>query len=164
MTFKICRIIITMTILSILSATGQHDPGAQAVDPNGIPDEIRSCVRSNAGLQLDGSINPYYISGDYDGDGVTDFAVLVKEQKDRGPGIHHILFCFGQGKTVLWDASTDPDSMTSPFTAWFLVRKQSNFLSIHPQIKHDTLAILIGEEGGGLVYWDGRKLSWQVEE
>jgi hypothetical protein len=52
----------------------------------------------------------------------------------------------------------------SPFTAWFLVGKQSRLLSVHPQIKHDFLAILIGEEGGGLVYWDGAKLRWQQEE
>ena len=116
------------------------------------------------GMQLDGSINPFYISGDFDGDGITDFAILVRNQADRGAGIHHILFCFGNGKTIIWDAGTKEGSAASPFTAWLLVPKQSKLLLIHPKIKHDCLAILIGEEGGGLVYWDGRKFAWQQEE
>ena|ERR1051325_1125180 len=137
---------------------------AQTIDPNDVPDEVRSCVRSQADMELDGSINPFYISGDYDGDGITDFAVLLRDKKDQGSGIHHILFCFAHGKTVLWSSDDSSHAKPSPFTAWFLVGKQSKLLSVHPQIKHDSLAILIGDEGGGLVYWDGTKLRWQQEE
>lgn len=151
-------------LLLTAAFTWQRGLEAQSIDSNNIPDEIRSCLRSSPGLKLDGSINPFYISGDYDGDGVTDFAVLVRSQADRGAGIHHILFCFGRGKPILWDAGTEPDAASSPFTGWVLVRKQSKLLSIHPKIKHDSLAIFIGEEGGGLVYWDGQKLAWQQEE
>jgi len=107
-----------------------HSPlHAQMIDPDGIPDEIRSCLRSNAGLQLDGGTNPYYLTGDFDGDGMIDFAVLVRNSKDRGAGIHRILFCFAQGRSVLWDAGEHANE-ASPFTAWFLVTKQSTTISI----------------------------------
>jgi hypothetical protein len=155
---------IALAFLLLTCPSAREGIIGQAIDPNGIPDEIKACLLSKPGFQLDGNINPYYINGDYDGDGITDFAVLIRSESDRGGGIHHILFCFGSGKTVLWDAGTRPDSSSSPFTTWFLVRKQSKLLSIHPKINHDSLAILIGEEGGGLVYWDGRKLNWQMEE
>jgi hypothetical protein len=156
----------SIAILALLASGfgGRTDLRAQTIDLNDIPDEIRFCVHSKPGLQIDGSINPFYISGDYDGDGVTDFAVLVRNQEDLGPGIHHILFCFGRSKAVLWDARTGGDARSSPFTAWLLVRKQSKLLSIYPKIKHDSLAVFIGEEGGGLVYWDGRQLGWQQQE
>jgi len=154
----------TILLAIMIGFAAQHGVYAQTVDQSNVPDEIRSCVRSTPGLQLDGSINPFYISGDYDGDGITDFAVLVRNETDHGPGIHHILFCFGRNKSVLWNAGTEKDAATSPFTAWLLVRKQSKLLSIHPKIRHDCLAILIGEEGGGLIYWDGLKFAWQQEE
>jgi hypothetical protein len=158
------RISFAVAALMIMGLGVQHSLYAQAIDPNGVPDDLRSCLHSHPGLQFDGGINPYYIAGDFDGDGVTDFAVLVRGPNDKGAGIHHILFCFGQGKTVLWDARTLAGSISSPFTTWFLVRKQSKLLSVHPKITHDSLAILIGEEGGGLIYWDGHKLAWQQEE
>lgn len=154
----------TILLAIMIGFGGQSDLCAQTIDQNNVPDEIRACMRSTPGLQPDGSINPFYISGDFDGDGVTDFAILVRNQTDHGPGIHHILFCFGNNSHVLWDAGTEEGAVASPFTAWLLVPRQSKLLSIHPNIKHDCLAILIGEEGGGLVYRDGQKFAWQQEE
>src|SRR5882672_7455038 len=104
------RWIFVPMFLLTTALPGQDGLQAQVVDPSDIPDEIRLCVRSNPSLQLDGSINPFYISGDYDGDGITDFAALVRDPRDRGPGIHHILFCFGRGKSVLWDAGIGEDN------------------------------------------------------
>jgi hypothetical protein len=165
MTLKTLRILLPVTGLMAIGSV-QRALYAQKIDPNGIPDELRSCLHSHPELQFDGSVNPFYITGDFDGDGITDFAVLVRGRNDKGGGIHHILFCFGQGRTVLWDAESEVDSTSpsSPFTAWFLVRKQSKLLSIYPKISHDSRAILVGEEGGGLLYWNGHKLSWKSQE
>jgi hypothetical protein len=164
MTFRTCPVLFTLSFLLIVGPPGGAALHSQSIDSWSIPDEIRSCMKSKPGLQLDASINPYYISGEFDGDRLTDFAVLVGEPKDSGPGIHHILFCFGSGRIVQWDAGTLAGTANSPFTGWFLVRKQSKFLLVHPRIKNDALAILVGEEGGGLIYWNGRKLFWQPEE
>ena len=148
----------------IFGSAGQCGLHAQTIDQSNVPDEIRSCLRTDRGLRLDGSINPFYLSGDYDGDGTTDFAINVTNQSDRGPGIHRILFCFGNKKRSVWSAGYKDSSVASPFTAWLLVPKESKLLSIHPKIKHDSLALLIGEEGGGLIYWNGQKFQWQQEE
>jgi hypothetical protein len=108
----------TAILLAIMIGfVGQLDVFAQTVDQNNVPDEIRSCMRSTPSLHLDVSINPFYISGDYDGDGITDFAVLVRNQADKGPGIHHILFCFGNNKDVLWDTGTEKGAAASRFTS-----------------------------------------------
>lgn len=136
------------------------------INSDNIPDEVRSCLKTNLELEIDSKMNPFLISGDFDGDGFTDFAVQVKTRKDQRKGI---LVCFakraavvvGAGASTPW--SQKPDDRW-PFDSWFLVPKGSKQLSIYPKIKFDALALLIGDEGGGLMYWDGRSLHWQQEE
>ena len=45
-----------------------------------------------------------------------------------------------------------------------LIRKGSKHLSIYPRIKVDVIALIIADEGGGLLYWNGKELAWQQEE
>ena len=51
-----------------------------------------------------------------------------------------------------------------PFDSWMLIRKGSKHLSIYPRIKVDVIALIVADEGGGLLYWDEKKLEWQQEE
>ncbi len=142
-----------------------QDTQKAEVDPFNVPDELRSCVRAKPELEINGSINPFYISGDYDGDGLTDFAVQVKDKKNGRQGV---LFCFAKGGTALWGAGVPNDVLTRdnpwPFDSWMLIRKGSKHLSIYPRIKFDALALIIADEGGGLLYWDGKRLHWKREE
>ena len=66
-----------------------------------MPDELRECIQAQSNIQPSAEINPFYLSGNFDGDGLTDFAVQVKNLKGRQRGV---LFCFANGKRVLWGA------------------------------------------------------------
>jgi len=130
-----------------------------------VPDELRECLRSEPQLQINGRINPFYLSGDFDGDGITDFAVQVKSAKGEHPGV---LFCFANGKRSIWGAGVQNKVLSNdgswPFDSWMLIRKGSKHLSIYPRIKVDVIALIIADEGGGLLYWNGKELAWQQEE
>jgi hypothetical protein len=110
-------------------------------------------------------MNPFYLSGDFDGDGIIDFVVQVKTTKGEHPGV---LFCFANGKRRIWGAGVPNRVLGSdgpwPFNTWMLIRKGSKHLSIYPRIKVDVIALIIADEGGGLLYWNGKELVWQQEE
>jgi hypothetical protein len=153
-----------LNLILLFSLSQQQTAKQLEVNPFNVPDEVRTCMRATRGIQINAGINPFYISGDYDGDGFTDFAIQVKATKSGSEGI---LFCFasrpsillGAGEPVVW-----PQNDSWPFDSWMLIRKGSKHLSIYPKIKFDTVALIKADEGGGLLYWDGSKFLWQREE
>jgi len=136
-----------------------------SVNEFNVPDELRACLRAEPQLRITGRVNPFYLGGDFDGDGMTDFAVQVASQKDEKQGV---LFCFANGKRTVWGAGVPNEILSKdgswPFDSWMLIRKGSKHLSIYPRIKVDAIALIIADEGGGLLYWDGKQLTWQREE
>ncbi|HEX4488893.1 MAG TPA: hypothetical protein VH088_21640 [Terriglobales bacterium] len=72
------------------------------------------------------------------------------------------------GKRVIWGAGIPNEVLDRdaawPFDSWMLIRKSSEHLSIYPSIRVDGIALIIADEGGGLLYWSGRHLDWKQEE
>ncbi len=159
-------LILAFAILLPGTGVSSQTTGHSEVNPYNVSDELRACLRTKPELEIDGRVNPFYISGDFDGDGFTDSAVQVKTRKDQRQGM---LICFAKGNPVLFGAGAavvwpQEDDGKWPFDFWMLIRKGSKHLSIYPQIKFDTLALIKGDEGGGLVYWDGQRFRWQQQE
>ena len=158
---------ILLTLILALCSTSGTACHAQAdeVNPFNIPDELESCLRGEPQVKPNGAINPFYISGDFDGDRFTDFVVQVKTVKSGAQGV---LFCFANGRRTLWGAGFRngylPVEGYWPFNSWLLIRKGSKHLASYPSIKHDVIALIIADEGGGLLYWDGTQLRWKTEE
>jgi hypothetical protein len=136
------------------------------INPFNVPDELRACVKTKPDVEFNAGVNPFYISGDFDGDGFTDFAVQVKSKNNQRKGI---LFCFANGGSMLLGAGApvvwpQDDPGIWPFDSWMLIRKGSKHLSIYPQMKFDVVALVMADEGGGLLFWDGHKFRWKREE
>src|SRR3954452_5944027 len=50
----------------------------------GVPPEIRKCLKPvEPQYQLSDRSNPFYLRGDFDGDGRPDYAVLITNSKDE---------------------------------------------------------------------------------
>lgn len=155
---------LVVLLVNLLICTHLHAK-VGTVNPFNVPDELRSCLRSTPDLEINESVNPFYISGDFDGDGITDFSVQVISKKSKREGV---LFCLSTGQRPLWGAGK-PNAVLKadqkwPFDSWILIRKGSKHLSVYPRIRFDVIALIIADEGGGLLYWDGKALRWQQEE
>ena len=113
-------------------------------------------------------LNPYYLHGDFDGDGKLDTAVLVKEKKTGKIGI--LIFHSGTRKFFLlgagvnnwniWTNENGGDNFDS-VNFWFVARKgpvqRGDFAERTPKLKGDALKVGRMGVGDYLIYWDGRK-------
>lgn len=87
-----------ISVVSLLS----NFPNQETTTPYNVPDGLSACLKARPGLEINTSINPYYISGDFDGDGFTDIAVQVKTSKDKRQGI---LLCLANRDSTLVGAA-----------------------------------------------------------
>lgn len=155
--------LLAVVLAPSLMAPQQTSPST-TVDPDNIPADLEPCLKTQTELQINGAMNPFYISGDFDGDGLTDFAVQVVERKTHLRGV---LFCFANGKVLRWGAGTStgtPANSSWDYHSWELARKGGLHLSAFPNVKFDSIILSQPDEGGGLIYWDGRNLQWQMME
>ncbi len=152
-----------LSLASLVVITAAIALGAQAgsgVDEYNVPTKVESCLKNSSGLAINGEINPFYLSGDFDGDGRLDFAVQVLRGKAKG-----ILVCLssrktplivGAGSSLIW-----PASEKWRFDAWSIVPKESTDVSRPSKAKHDAILLDVKETANGLLYWDGSALRWE---
>ena len=131
-----------------------------AVDEYNVPSEVNVCLKNASGLTINGDINPFYLSGDFDGDGKLDFAVQVIRGGSRG-----ILICLstqgipsivGAGSSIIW-----PSAEEWRFDAWSVIPKESRAITRPPKAKNDAILLDVKETASGLLYWDGNALRWR---
>ena len=103
-------------------------------------------------------LNPFYLRGDFDGDGAVDYVVRTskKNSEDMRLAVLH-----GQGK-VSWldkDKSLDYPSVL----AWYVVSKQEAKAIGMSKLVGDGIMIVKPESSSSLVYWNGKRFvsSWQ---
>lgn len=139
------------------------------------PKMVRACLEMpaiNGQLKVMNDVNPYYLRGDFDGDGLLDYAVSVQGIKTRRNGV---LICTEKKEAVILGAinslktpfSDKPDdNFTSP--NWQVMTKKEtfeiyNYTSGKPVRvalpKGETIA-MIWEDGVCLIYWDGSRYRW----
>jgi len=64
------------------------------------PQQVEECLKSPkaAGLEVLDRTNPFYLRGDFDGDGKPDYALQVRSSKKGGAGV---LVCTSRGSIFL---------------------------------------------------------------
>lgn len=142
-------------------ATGLHGESPAF----GVPPPITTCVEAlGHRYEIKGDINPYYVRGDFDGDGVLDHFVAVQTQ----PGdIQGALFCPGGGlrKTIVLGARNAFHGMENlSFGAWRVHPKGKIERGVGegppPVLRSDALLVIWPESASAIIYWDGKNFRW----
>lgn len=135
--------------------------------------EIISDFKIKDEYLLDPRLNPFYLEEDFNGDGILDIAVPVKEISSKKVGfaiIHggkHDVFIVGAGKLIKNALDDDP----SYIDVWKLNREKENtgtevddngdLIESAPVLLHNpSINILKTELGGGLLFWNGTEYEY----
>ena len=145
-------------------ATRSSAPG-ETVHPHDIPELINRAI-TNGPLAKNYSVsfhmNPFYLHGDFNGDGKIDVAVLVKQPSTGKVGIAIIngasdkITILGTG-TAIGNGGDDFEWMDS----WeiYLKDRMVNGTSV-PKLRGDALLVSKSEAASALIYWNGKRYVW----
>jgi hypothetical protein len=144
---------------------------AQEVQSENIPNEILMPVGQGhfATLYaLDSSINPFYLRGDFDGDGRPDYAVRIKSKTGSESGIAvwlsslHKFMVLGAG--VPFRVSGTTVKSLDFLNTWQVFSKGAVERGVEsgppPQLKGDAIWAGKAESASGLIYWNGKSFAW----
>jgi hypothetical protein len=143
-----------------------RSPGPDATaHPHDIPEVINRAVTNGflaKEYELSFHMNPFYLSGDFNGDGKTDIAVLVKQRSTEKLGVAIInsaidkVTVLGAG-TSIGNGGDDFEWMDS----WERYSKDrvARGRSI-PKLRGDALLVSKSEAASALIYWNGKRYVW----
>jgi hypothetical protein len=160
----------TFALVLILSVIVVH---AANTLPENIPGKLRAAVDASAfkaSFDVGSWLNPFYLRGDFDGDGLPDYALLVTRHSDGKRGIavwlstrHQIQpTMIGAGKKSRAGAGDEDD--WDFFDAWQVYDKgivqQGAGDGKPPKLIGDAILIEKTEAASGIVFWDGKQFRW----
>ncbi len=162
---------------AILMMLALQTPEADQTLRWNLPEPVHAAFFSpafEATFELGGWVNPFYLRGDFDGDGRVDYAVLVTRRDNRKKGIAVWLSSRSGSSLVMIGAGTparageaDTDDW-SFFDVWQVYPRgrvrQGVGEGPPPRLKGDALLIEKSESASGLVYWDGKRFHWYQQE
>ena len=160
-------LIVALVLFGILSSNSF----AQGVEKENIPSEVLEAVELGQFAQLyslDGSLNPFYLRGDFDGDGKADYAFRIKSKANHASGIgiwlssKRKLIILGAG--VQFKVSGSIVSNLDFLDTWQVYGKRPVERGVESGLPPRLIgeAILAGkrESASGLIYWNGKAFVW----
>jgi hypothetical protein len=110
-------------------------------------------------------LNPFYLKGDFDGDGKLDYAIMVK---NKNSGKYGIAFCHTSNHKVYVVGAGNPlGARREDFgwmDAWHIYPKGVVFQGATekspPKLMGDALVVEKLEASSALIYWSGKEYQW----
>ena len=107
-------------------------------------------------------MNPFYLRGDFNGDGKIDVAVLVKQRSTGKVGI--AIINGAPGKITILGAGTTSGNGGDDFEwmdSWEIYSKgrMPNGTSV-PKLRCDALLVIKSEAASALICWNGKRYVW----
>ena len=162
-------------MLTTISATAQFKYDKPA-DWN-LPDTARVRLEKAGTLahyDLADNLNPFYLRGDFDGDGKPDYAILVisKDTKKRGIAVIKSLTAgvevLGAGGAKLRVGTGSDSYLLDDFDwmdEWYVERKQkvSEELGsgVAATMRGEGIVVAKSESASALVFWNGKRWLWK---
>lgn len=112
------------------------------------------------------AVNPFYLTGDFDGDGEMDYILRLVSKKNKEKEEDAVFFAKGPPRLLSKDIKE-----TYPGPAWYVVPKKEKISpgavaeegTEVPKLKGDAIMMVRPESSSALVFWNGKRfeLFWQ---
>jgi hypothetical protein len=157
--------ILVMLPLSALAQGRKNDPAPPTIIPESVTNLFKTTGLDRQ-YEFSPHVKPSYLTGDFDGDGKPDIAILVIRKRSGKIGIavchsstNKVLF-IGAGSRVGNGGDNfnwmDIWSVTPKATAKRQVGRAAAAL-----LKGDALHVEKSESARALIYWNGRRYVWR---
>ena len=166
---RVLRILLSSLIIPLSAWSQANEDYLKLVWDSHLPDDLfafysQEVIRSK--YEINKSLNPFYLRGDFDGDKRIDYALAVLENgtKKKGILIYHPVskkyFLVGAGKSIPNGHGDDYPWMDS----WEVYDRKEVDLGVGEtksiKLKGEAIVIQKLESSSGLVYWDGKEYRW----
>jgi hypothetical protein len=113
--------------------------------------------------ELSTRINPYFLQGDFNGDGRLDVAVLIERKATAQQGI--AILHAGSMNPFVVGAGREIGNGGADFSwldAWSIEARDTRGKNA-PALRGDALLVQKLESASGLIYWDGAAYRWRQQ-
>jgi hypothetical protein len=145
-------------------ATGSPTLG-ETVHPHDIPELIDRAITNGLlakNYDVSFRMNPFYLRGDFNGDGKIDIAALVKQRSTGKVGI--AIIHGATDKVIVLGAGTAVDNGGDDFEwmdSWEIYSKDRMVSGTSvPKLRGDALLVSKSEAASALIYWNGKRYVW----
>ncbi len=160
-------VVFTFTIIVLLNFAPSFGADIDFLTAASLAPEIRAIIEKRLldRFLVSTHINPFYLHGDFDGDGQFDTALLIKE---RSSGKRGIAILHGKSNRIaVIGAGHKFDNGGDDFSwmdAWYVfqrgpVRRGADE-KLPPKLRGDALMVSKSESASALVYWNGKSYAW----
>jgi hypothetical protein len=150
--------------------------GAEPADalPWNVPERLRPSIEHpsfKAAFDVGTWLNPFYLRGDFDGDGSPDYAILAIHRSDSKKGIAIWLSSKPDSEPRMIGAGTksraggEVSDNWDFFDAWQVYGKRTVSKGVGegskpPRLIGEAILIEKTESASGLLYWDSKQFRW----
>lgn len=171
---------LVASVAFLFSDLGLNSAMAQAKGPApgftlpwNIPEHLQAAIENplfKSAFDVGTWLNPFYLRGDFDGDGSPDYAVLVIHRGDSKKGIAIWLSSKPRSRPRMVGAGTKSRAGAAEyddwefFDAWQVYGKRAVSQGVGegkpPRLIGEGILIEKTESASGLLYWDGKEFRW----
>jgi hypothetical protein len=161
---RILRLLAPVLLLLPRPAAGQIVDTldvARSNLPRWVHEALSGDLRALGYYEVEARLNPFYQSGDFDGDRRLDAALLIRDVRTGKHGI--AIFLQGRAEPLVIGAGRAFGNGGDDFD-WmdvWRVEPAGAYKQFAPSARGDVLIVEKRESAGGLIAWDGRRFFWE---